>query len=182
MALKELMDQGLLKTIISQNVDGLHRKSKIPSQKLYELHGNLNVKVCFKCLSKYAGSFTTCVNGKIETKNIIQECTKPGCNGILRDSFVNYGDALNPLVVQGAFNVAGQADLMLSLGSSYNAKPANQIPHHMKWNGGKLVLVNLQKTSIDHVAEFVIYGRIQTVMALLMEKLSIPIPIFIVKR
>lgn len=71
---------------------------------------------------------------------------------------------------------------MLSLGSSFSARPANKIPVHLRWNGGKLVLVNLQKTSIDHIAEFVIYGRIQTVMSLLMEKLNLPIPLFTVKR
>lgn len=78
----------------------------------------------------------------------------------MHDSFVNYGDALNPIVVSGAFNVAAGADLMLSLGTSYSARPANKIPMHLNWNGGKLVIVNLQKTAIDHIAEFVIYGRI----------------------
>lgn len=122
------------------------------------------------------------MNEELDQNVILDNCTQNGCDGKLINSFVNYGDKLNPLVVQGAFEVAGRADLMLSLGSSYNATPANKIPHHMCWNGGKLVLVNLQKTSIDHTAEFVIYGRIQTVMSMLMDKLNMPIPVFKVKR
>lgn len=71
---------------------------------------------------------------------------------------------------------------MLSLGSSYSARPANKIPLNVCWNGGKLVVVNLQKTSMDNLAEFVIYARIQTVLTMLMDKLQIPIPAFKVAR
>ena len=57
MALKELMDRGILKTVISQNVDGLHRKSGIPSGQIYELHGNTNLEVCQKCGKDYMRDF-----------------------------------------------------------------------------------------------------------------------------
>ena len=60
---------------------------------------------------------------------------------------------------------------MLGLGSSFRVKPANKIPINMCWKGGKLILINIQKTAMDNYAEFVIYARIQTVMAKLMEKL-----------
>jgi len=71
---------------------------------------------------------------------------------------------------------------MLAMGSSFNARPANRIPLYTCWNEGKLVMINLQKTSIDNYAEFVIYGRIQTVMTMLMEKLQIPISSFKIIR
>ena len=58
MALKQLMDRGILKNIISQNVDGLHRKSQVPPHQLHELHGNLNIRVCSKCQSKYPRGYT----------------------------------------------------------------------------------------------------------------------------
>jgi mono-ADP-ribosyltransferase sirtuin 6 len=60
---------------------------------------------------------------------------------------------------------------MLCLGSSMRVAPANQIPINMTWNGGKYVIVNLQKTPLDEMADMVIHGRIQTVMAKVMEKL-----------
>jgi NAD-dependent SIR2 family protein deacetylase len=49
MALVELAERNLLKFIISQNVDGLHRKSGIPPEKITELHGNTNIEICTKC-------------------------------------------------------------------------------------------------------------------------------------
>lgn len=71
---------------------------------------------------------------------------------------------------------------MISLGCSLRVAPANQIPINMTSNGGKLVLVNLQKTPIDPFAEFVIHARIQTVMVKVMERLDIPIPAFKLDR
>jgi len=47
------MDRGILKFIISQNVDGLHRKSGISRDQLHELHGNMNLEVCMECSMNY---------------------------------------------------------------------------------------------------------------------------------
>lgn len=182
MALKELMDRGILKSIISQNVDGLHRKSGIPFDELYELHGNMNLEVCKECNKNYLRSFMVRDTSDPKEHQTTRLCSAGDCRGQLCDTIVNFGDPLNPLVVHSAFDVAAKADLMLSLGSSYSARPANKIPLNVCWNGGKLVVINLQKTSIDNFAEFVIYARIQTVMAMLMEKLSIPIPTFEVRK
>ena len=57
MALKELMDRDILKSIISQNIDGLHRKSGIPSDKIFELHGNTNLERCEECSTEYMRDF-----------------------------------------------------------------------------------------------------------------------------
>jgi NAD-dependent SIR2 family protein deacetylase len=51
------MNSGYLKYIISQNVDGLHRKSGIPYDNLAELHGNTNLEVCVKCQTGYMRDF-----------------------------------------------------------------------------------------------------------------------------
>ena len=57
MAMVELMNQGYLKYIISQNVDGLHRKSGIPKAKITEVHGNTNLEICMKCKKDYMRDF-----------------------------------------------------------------------------------------------------------------------------
>jgi NAD-dependent SIR2 family protein deacetylase len=59
MALYELMEKGLLKHIISQNIDGLHRKSGIPAEQISELHGNTNLEFCDKCGADYMRDFRT---------------------------------------------------------------------------------------------------------------------------
>lgn len=57
MSLVELMKNGYLKHIISQNIDGLHRKSGIPEKNISELHGNTNLEICEKCDTGYMRDF-----------------------------------------------------------------------------------------------------------------------------
>ena len=53
MSMVKLMEEGLLKHVISQNIDGLHRRSGIPAEKLSEVHGNTNLEHCLKCGEEY---------------------------------------------------------------------------------------------------------------------------------
>jgi len=57
MAMVEMMNKGLLKHIISQNIDGLHRKSGIPGNQISEVHGNTNLEICDKCGKDYMRDF-----------------------------------------------------------------------------------------------------------------------------
>lgn len=182
MALKELMDRDILKTIISQNVDGLHRKSGIPADKIYELHGNTNLEVCEKCKKDYMRDFRVREANKTKEHKTSRFCDNNDCKGQLHDSIINFGEPLNPKIIKGAFDDGVAGDLMLCLGSSLRVSPANQIPINMTWNGGKIVIVNLQKTPVDDFAHLIIHARIQTVMAMVMEKLKMPIPAFRLDR
>jgi NAD-dependent SIR2 family protein deacetylase len=57
MALVKLMNEGYLKHLISQNIDGLHRKSGIPKDNISEVHGNTNLEICTKCGTDYLRDF-----------------------------------------------------------------------------------------------------------------------------
>ena len=59
MAIVELHNVGLVKVTVSQNVDGLHRRSGIPANQLAELHGNTNLETCKKCSRQYLRDFET---------------------------------------------------------------------------------------------------------------------------
>lgn len=143
MALKDLMDRDILKKVISQNVDGLHRKSGIPADKIYELHGNTNLEVCQTCRKDYMRDFRVREAKKNLDHKTSRKCDNKECNGELHDSIINFGENLNPKIIKGAWDDGVAADLMLSLGCSLRVAPANQIPINMTWNGGKLVSVNL---------------------------------------
>lgn len=57
MALSELMKKGILKHIISQNIDGLHLKSGVPVSQISEVYGNYNLEICEKCGRIYMRDF-----------------------------------------------------------------------------------------------------------------------------
>ena len=95
MTMVELQDRDHLKMVISQNVDGLHRKSGIHADKLCELHGNTNLEICSECEREQMRDYKVrCAKAAMKhmTGRI---CEKPGCKGGLKDSIINFGDNLN---------------------------------------------------------------------------------------
>lgn len=102
MALKELMDRDILKAIISQNLDGLHRKSGIPANKVYELHGNTNLEVCEKCNQDYMRDFRVRDAKNAYDHKTSRICDNKKCNGQLYDSIINFNENLKPEIIQGA--------------------------------------------------------------------------------
>ena len=81
MALKELMDRKILKSIISQNTDGLHLKSGIPANKIYEVHGNTNLEICEKCNKKYMRDFRVREAKVNKDHKTSRTCDNKECNG-----------------------------------------------------------------------------------------------------
>lgn len=74
------------------------------------------------------------------------------------------------------------ADLMLAMGSSLRVNPAAEMARVATDNGGKLVIVNLQKTPLDPYASLIIHAKIDDMFNLLMKKLTIEIPKFNLNR
>ena len=89
MAMVELMNRGLLKHVISQNTDGLHRKSGIPKECLTEVHGNRNLEICAKCGKDYMRDFNVGRRAKDHTTG--RKCDDAACRGNLKDSIINFG-------------------------------------------------------------------------------------------
>ncbi|RFU34118.1 hypothetical protein B7463_g2209, partial [Scytalidium lignicola] len=166
MALVGLQNRGLLKFLVSQNCDGLHRRSGILPDRISELHGNSNLEYCKDCGKEY-------LRGR--------KC--PCCNGILLDSIINFTEPLPPKHVERAFDNAKEADLCLVLGSSLMVTPANEIPEVVsRKRNAKLVICNLQQTPLDALSDLRIYSKTDDLMIRVMEKLDIPIPPFILYR
>eukprot|EP00747_Dinoflagellata_sp_TGD_P045770 gnl/TRDRNA2_/TRDRNA2_144041_c1_seq1.p1 gnl/TRDRNA2_/TRDRNA2_144041_c1~~gnl/TRDRNA2_/TRDRNA2_144041_c1_seq1.p1 ORF type:complete len:385 (+),score=49.25 gnl/TRDRNA2_/TRDRNA2_144041_c1_seq1:121-1155(+) len=160
-----LWQTGILKHIISQNVDGLHRKSGIPAHALSELHGNIFVERCTRCGWEYERNFNTIVSGGFTGRN----CDRGNCNGPLRHSGVGFGDDLPQKVVDRAWSHSEKTDLCLALGSSIMVTPASEMPtwvaqrHYGSASKG-LVIVNLQATPCDKQALLRINGLVDDVM------------------
>jgi NAD-dependent SIR2 family protein deacetylase len=176
MALVKLVEEGILKHIISQNVDGLHRKSGIDAIHISELHGNTNLEKCSKCGKDYFRDFRTRTANKVKEHDTGRKCDDSRCRGNLRDSIINFGEQLPENELTMGFYHAGVSDLMLCLGSSLRVNPAAMMPDETVKNGGRIVIVNLQKTPLDEVASMLIHSKIEDVMTKLMQKLNLEIP------
>ncbi|WP_188633505.1 NAD-dependent protein deacylase [Lentibacillus kapialis] len=138
-------NQGLVQSIITQNVDGFHQKAG--SENVSELHGTLQKLHCQSCGKEYKSE---------EYVNQEYHCE---CGGILRPSITLFGEMLPQDAFQLALAESEKADLFIVLGSSLSVTPANQFPLIAKQNGAKLVIVNRDATDFDQYADDVIHSR-----------------------
>uniref|UniRef100_A0A8C5M4J1 NAD-dependent protein deacylase sirtuin-6 n=1 Tax=Leptobrachium leishanense TaxID=445787 RepID=A0A8C5M4J1_9ANUR len=179
MALLQLQKVGLLKFLISQNVDGLHVRSGFPREHLAELHGDMFVEECTKCGKQYVRD---CVVGTMGLKPTGRLCDVPkvrglrACRGKLTDTILDWEDSLPDRDLNMADEACRKADLSITLGTSLQIKPSGNLPLLTKRNGGKLVIVNLQPTKHDRQADLLIHGYVDEVMEQLMQHLDLKIP------
>ena len=171
MAIKKLIDEDLVKFIVSQNVDGLHLKSGIPIEKIAELHGNLNKEYCKTCHKVYYRGFDTCedTDDHITSRKCIE------CNVRLYDTIIDFGECLSEDELARAQENSIKCDLAIVLGSSLRVPPAAKLPV-LKKKEGKLVICNLQKTPLDNKADLLVHTKIDYLMNLLMSRLGLEVP------
>jgi mono-ADP-ribosyltransferase sirtuin 6 len=182
MAMVKLHDEGRMHYLISQNVDGIHRKSGIHPHRLSELHGNSNLEVCCWCGKEYMRDFDTCHGSAAGSHETGRRCTAPGCSGPLLDTIINFGENLPKKDLERAYDECDKADLIVCLGSSLTVAPANDLPKKVAKHGGNLVIVNLQRTPLDSLSTLRIHGRTDQVMAGVMEELGLEVPPFVLNR
>ena len=96
----ELTEQNHLKYIVSQNVDGLHRKSGIPASNIAELHGNTNLEICEECSREYMRDHRVRSAQKVKEHRTGRMCESVGCNGHLKDTIINFGENLNENILE----------------------------------------------------------------------------------
>jgi len=165
--------------VISQNCDGLHRRSGLPAAAISELHGNGNVEICEECGASYFRDFKCERMAKGYDHFTGRFCA---CEGRLLNSTIDFGQNLPPKPLQLAEAHSFKADLHLALGSSLTVTPAANMPRNTKRQGGAMVTCNLQKTPLTNKADFQIFAKTDTVMNMLMERLKVPIPPFRLTR
>jgi len=173
MSLVQLEKQGLLKYVVSTNVDGLHLRSGFPREKLAELHGNAYLEKCRKCKAEYLRDHDVCRPGHGHDHVTGNKCTQSGCDGDLMDSIINFGENLPEKELTNAVNQSKAADLSIVMGTSMRVRPACELPTYGKKNGGKMVIVNLQKTPYDSEAAMLVRCTTDDFMTLLLQELNV---------
>ncbi|XP_068694193.1 NAD-dependent protein deacylase sirtuin-6-like isoform X1 [Montipora capricornis] len=177
MALVKLVEENFVQYIVSQNVDGLHIKSGLPRSAISELHGNMFVEKCDRCGTEYIRRNAVRTVGLKRTGGICEQKRVRGqCRGRLRDTILDWEDSLPYDDLALAENHSREADLAICLGTSLQIQPSGNLPVLTVKRGGKLVVVNLQKTKHDKKATLVINHDVDTVMEGLMDGLGLSIP------
>lgn len=132
---------GRLKTIITQNVDGLHQKAG--SKNVLEIHGTMYKNHCIMCNKEYDANYIFSANG-------IPRCT---CGGLIKPDVVLYGEML-PKSYQIAKDFIKDADTLIVAGTSLTVEPASSLVK--LFSGKNLIIINNDKTKYDNLATLVI--------------------------
>ncbi|ACI64099.1 Sir2- type regulatory transcription factor silent information regulator protein, partial [Thalassiosira pseudonana CCMP1335] len=175
--------------IVTQNIDGLHRKTHLPRQHQSILHGCIFTEICDTCHTEHERSYEIDSIGLKYTGNV---CTLGGssgsgsCKGKLKDTLLDWEDALLDVDWTRAQEECEKADLIVCLGTSLRIEPAGSLctfANPTKEGGGSgggggrssklgYAIVNLQQTPYDDGAALVIRAKVDDVMRGLMARLG----------
>lgn len=140
--LTKLEEEGKLKAIITQNIDGLHTKAG--SKNVLELHGSIYRNRCMDCNKFYDEEF-------VFNSISIPKCS---CGGIIKPEVVLYEEPLDEIVINDTLKYISNADLLIVAGTSLTVYPANEFINY--FCGNNLVIINNMITNYDNKADLVI--------------------------
>lgn len=147
--LAEAEQKGKLRSVITQNIDGLHQKAG--SKTVRELHGTVLKNHCIKCNSFYDADYI-----KDKYPPICE------CGGKIKPDVVLYGDMLNTQTIIDAVNDIENADALIIGGTSLVVHPACDLVDSFK--GKYLVVINKETTPQDDLANLVFHEKLNDVL------------------
>ncbi len=139
-ALVQLEEQGKLKAVVTQNIDGLHQKAG--SKKVYELHGTTQRNYCSRCKKEYPADYI------FTSSQAVPRCE---CKGIIRPYVTLYEEALPEDAVRDAVNAIANADMLIIAGTSLRVYPAAGYVRYFR--GKHLVVINKEELDVKLDAE-----------------------------
>lgn len=155
-AIGGLESEGHVDTVLTQNVDGLHREAG--SEDVVELHGTNRRVACDDCGERLPADpvFERAADG--------ERPPRCDCGGVLRPDVVLFGESLPGEAIERANRLAHRADWFLVAGSSLTVHPAAGLPGRAARSGATVGIVNLDPTEKDDVASTVVRADVTTVL------------------
>ncbi len=142
LALGELEQHGIIKMVITQNVDSLHQRGG--SSNVVEFHGNFRRMHCDNCEKPF-------LRGDISLERLPPLCS---CGGPIRPDVVLFGEGIPAEAYSIAFDAAAKCDLMVVVGTSATVAPASHLPLIAKRRGAHIVEINPVASEVsDQVTE-----------------------------
>lgn len=142
LALAELERRGLVKAVVTQNIDGLHQRAG--STEVIEVHGSIRTAECLSC------------GATAPLEQPAPRC--PQCGEIMKPGVVMFGEVLPVAELERAVELAQGAGLLLVVGSMLEVYPVASLPQETLGSGGALAIVNRGPTSYDRVADVKVDG------------------------
>ncbi|HBP25804.1 MAG TPA: NAD-dependent protein deacylase [Acholeplasmatales bacterium] len=158
LVLAELEKRGILKALITQNIDNLHQKAG--SKTVLELHGSVYRNYCSQCHKKYTLE-------AVMAQTLVPKCD---CGGIIRPDVVFYEEGLDQTVLDQAIRQIRHADVLIVGGTSLLVYPAAGLIQYFQ--GDHLIIINQQPTPYDAYADLLIRGDLEVVFEKLGKQLS----------
>lgn len=149
--LANLEKMGILKGIITQNIDGLHQKAG--SKNVLELHGSVLRNYCMKCNKFYDANY-------VFNSKDVPYCE---CGGIIKPDVVLYEEALDSSILENSISLISSCDTLIIGGTSLTVYPASGLIRYFR--GKNLVLINKEATSFDNLANLVINDSLGNVFS-----------------
>lgn len=152
--LAEWEAEGLIRGIITQNIDGLHQRAG--SVNVQEIHGTIRGNHCASCRAAYGPDFV------FDSPDPVPRC--PKCGGMVRPDVTLYGETLPSPAIDNALQLIQQADMLIIGGTSLEVGSAASLAH--TFHGKYLVIVNKGKTRMEGMADLVFHDSIGKVLCL----------------
>lgn len=160
-AFVELEKMGVLRTMISQNVDNLHRRAG--SRNLIEIHGNYTLIRCVECHARFPAS-------EVPLNQLPPEC--PICHGTLKSDTVSFGEPIPHDALERCYSQTDLCDCMIVVGTSATVYPAAAFPLAVRDKGGSLIEVNLYESELTPLATLSLRGPSAELLGQLVDKVK----------
>lgn len=163
--LARLEHMGILKALITQNIDGLHQQAG--SRRVIEAHGSLRVSVCLQCRNQFPAEV---LDVDVTSAEDVPRCDY--CGGVVKPGVTLFEEALPAEAIDQAMEESKRADLMLVVGSSLEVAPVNILPRLAIGEGARLAIVNLDATHYDRMGDWVFHRMAGDVLTELLGRLE----------
>lgn len=151
-AVAELQRRGVVKAVLTQNIDGLHIAAG--SRDVIQMHGGLDRGMCLRCGA--LTGFEELVERADAAENGVPLCD---CGFPLKSGVVMFGENLPADEIAAAFDHAERADVMLVVGSSLQVAPVSGLPGLVLDRGGALAILTEGETPYDGRASVRLHGK-----------------------
>jgi NAD-dependent deacetylase len=165
-ALVELERRGVLDTLVTQNIDGLHQQAGSSPERVIEIHGTMREVSCMSCGDRMSmeEAVERVKTGEEDLRCLETNEHEDACGGILKAATISFGQSLVPEDLDRAQVAACTCDLMLAVGSTLSVYPAAGLVPVARAAGARVVIVNAEPTEYDDIADVVVRGSISEVL------------------